>query len=104
MIEQELNAALTEMEKRHQAELMSFDQRRSALAAQLGQAHAAHLAARQQVLTWDNRVASAARPTFGRFVSAAIPAGNRAARLSGARQGMTGTSRRAWFSGPQCRS
>ena len=72
VIKQELNAALTEMEKRHQDELMSFDQRRSALAAQLGQAHAAHLAARQQVLTWDNRVASAARPTFGRFVSAAI--------------------------------
>ncbi len=72
VIKQELNAALTEMEKRHQAELMSFGQRKSALAAALGQAHADQLAAQQLVLTWDDRIASAARPTFGRFVSAAI--------------------------------
>ena len=72
VIKQELNAALTEMEKRHQAELTSFGQRKSALAAALGQAHADQLAAQQLVLTWDNRIASAARPTFGRFVSAAI--------------------------------
>ena len=72
VIKQELTAALTEMEKRHQAELTSFDERKSALAAALGQAHADQLAAQQLVLTWDNRIASAARPTFGRFVSAAI--------------------------------
>ena len=72
MIKQELTAALTEMEKRHQAELTSFGERKSALAAALGQAHADQLAAQHLVLTWDNRVASAARPTFGRFVSAAI--------------------------------
>ena len=71
-IGQELNTALTEMERQHQAELASFDQRTSALAAQLDQAHSDHLAAQQQVRDWDNRIASAARPTFGRFVSTAI--------------------------------
>ena len=72
VIKQELTAALTEMEKRHQAELTSFGEHKSALAAALGQAHADQLAAQHLVLTWDNRIASAARPTFGRFVSAAI--------------------------------
>ncbi len=69
---QELNTALAEMERQHQAELASFDQRKSALAAQLAQAHSDHLAAQQLVRDWDNRIASAARPTFGRFVSTAI--------------------------------
>ena len=72
VLRQELSTALTEMEKRHQAELTSFGQRKSALAAQLGQAHSDHLATQQLVLSWDNRIASAARPTFGRFVSAAV--------------------------------
>lgn len=72
LIKQEMNAALSEMEKRHQAELASFDQRTSALAAQLGQARSDHLAARQLVHDWDNRIASAARPAFGRFVSSAL--------------------------------
>jgi len=75
VLRQQLNTALTEMEERHQAELTSFDQRKSALAAQLGQAHSDHLAAQQLVLNWDNRIASAARPTFGRFVSAAVRGG-----------------------------
>jgi len=72
VIGQELNAALDEMERRHQAELASFDQRKSARAAQLAQAHSDHLAAQQLVSDWDNRIASAVRPTFGRFVSTAI--------------------------------
>jgi hypothetical protein len=72
VIGQELNTALTEMERQHQAGLASFDQRKSALAAQLAQAHSDHLAAQQLVGDWDNRIASAARPTFGRFVSTAI--------------------------------
>ena len=72
VIRRELNTALTEMERRHQAELTSFDQRKSALAARLGQAHSDHLTAQQLVRDWDNRIASAARPAFGRFVSEAI--------------------------------
>ena len=72
VIGQELNTALTEMERQHQAGLASFDQRKSALAAQLAQAHSDQLAAQQLVGDWDNRIASAARPTFGRFVSRAI--------------------------------
>jgi hypothetical protein len=72
VIGQELNTALTEMQRQHQAGLASFDQRKSALAAQLAQAHSDHLAAQQLVGDWDNRIASAARPTFGRFVSTAI--------------------------------
>ena len=72
VIGRELNATLAEMERRHQAELASFDQRTSALAVQLAQAHSDHLAAQQLVRDWDNRIASAARPTFGRFVGTAI--------------------------------
>ena len=72
VLRQELNTALTEMDKRHQDELTSIGQRKSALEAQLGQAHSDRLAAQQLVLSWDNRIASAARPTFGRFVTAAI--------------------------------
>ena len=72
VIGQELNTALAEMESQHQAELASFGQRKPALAAQLAQAHSGHLAAEQLVRDWDNRIAPAARPTFGRFVSTAI--------------------------------
>ena len=72
VIGQELNTALAEMERQHQAELASFDQRKSALAAQLAQAHSDHLAAQQLARDWDDRIASAARPSFGRFVSTAI--------------------------------
>ena len=72
VIGQELNTALTELERQHQAELASFGERKSALAAQLAHAHSDHLAAQQLVRDWDNRIAPAARPTFGRFVSTAI--------------------------------
>jgi hypothetical protein len=72
MIAEELNTALTEMERQHRAELASFDQRKSALAGQLAQAHSDQSAAQQLVRDWDNRIAPAARPAFGRFVSTAI--------------------------------
>jgi ABC-type uncharacterized transport system ATPase component len=71
-IQQKLNTAQTEMDKRYQAELMSLGQRKAALAAQLGQVHADHLAAQQLVLDWENRIASAERPTFGRFMKSAL--------------------------------
>ena len=72
VIGQELNTALAETEKQHQAELAPLGQRKSALAAQLAQAHSDHLAAQQLVRDWDNRIAPAGRLTFGRFVSTAI--------------------------------
>ena len=71
-IQRELTAAQIDMDKRHQAERISFDQRRTALAAQLGQAHSDHLAAQELVLDRESRLASAGRPTFGRFVSSAL--------------------------------
>ena len=71
-IQRELNAAQIDMDKRHQAERISFDQRRTALAAQLGQAHSDHLAAQELVINRESRLASAGRPTFGRFVSSAL--------------------------------
>ena len=71
-IQRELNAAQIDMDKRHQAERISFDQRRTALAAQLGQAHSDHLAAQELVIDRESRLASAGRPTFGRFVSSAL--------------------------------
>lgn len=72
MIQRELDAALADLDKQHQAELISIDQRKAALAAQLGQAHAGHLAAQQQLLDWDNRLAAARRPAFVRLVSGVI--------------------------------
>ena len=72
-IQRELNAAQIDMDQRHQAERISLDQRRTALAAQLGQAHSDHLAAQELVLDRESRIASSARrPTFGRFVSSAL--------------------------------
>ena len=71
-IQQELNTAQIEMDKRYQAELTSLGQRKAALAAQLGQVHADHLAAQQLVVDWDSRMTSAGRLTFSRFVSSAL--------------------------------
>ena len=71
-LQRELNAAQIDMDKRHQADRISLDQRRTALAAQLGQAHSDHLAAQELVLDRESRLASAGRPTFGRFVSSAV--------------------------------
>jgi hypothetical protein len=71
-IQRELNAAQIDMDERHQADRTSFDQRKTALAGQLGQAHSDHLAAQELVLDRESRVASARRPRFGRFVSSAL--------------------------------
>jgi hypothetical protein len=71
-IQRELTAAQIDLDKRHQAERTSFDQRKTALAAQLGQTHSDHLAAQELVLDRESRVASAGRPTFGRFISSAL--------------------------------
>lgn len=71
-IQRELNAAQIDMDKRQQAERTSLDQRKTALAAQLGLAHSDHLAAERLVLDRESRVASAERPTFGRFISSAL--------------------------------
>ena len=72
MIQRELDAALADADKEHKAELIPVAQRKAELAAQLGQAHSGHLAAQQQLLDCDNRLATAGQPAFGRFVSAAI--------------------------------
>jgi len=71
-IQRELSAAQIDMDTRHQADRTSFDQRKTALAGQLGQAHSDHLAAQELVLDRESRVASARRPRFGRFVSSAL--------------------------------
>ncbi|MGP0022702.1 MAG: AarF/UbiB family protein [Streptosporangiaceae bacterium] len=71
-IQREFNAAQVDMDQRHQAERTSFDQRKTALAGQLGQAQSDHLAAQQLVLDRQSRLASAERPTFGRFISSAL--------------------------------
>ena len=72
-IQRQLNVAQIDMDKRHQAERISLDQRRTALAAQLGQAHSDHLAAQELVLDREGRMASSAGPpTFGRFLSSAL--------------------------------
>ncbi len=71
-VQRELNAAQIDMDKRHQAERTSLDQRKTALAAQLGQAHSDHLAAQELVLDRESRLASAGRPRFGRFISSAL--------------------------------
>jgi hypothetical protein len=72
MIQQELDAALADVDRQHRTELIPIDQRKAELAAELGQAHSSHLTAQQQLLDWDSRVAAAGRPAFPRFVSAAI--------------------------------
>ncbi len=71
-IQRESDAAQIDMDQRHQAERTSFDQRKTALTAQLGQAHSDHLAAQQLVLDRQSRLASATRPPFGRFLSSAL--------------------------------
>ncbi len=71
-IQREFNAAQVDMDQRHQAERTSFDQRKTALAGLLGQAQSDHLAAQQLVLDRQSRLASAERPTFGRFISSAL--------------------------------
>jgi hypothetical protein len=72
VIQRELDAALADADKQHKTELIPVTQRKAELAAQLGQAHSGHLAAQQQLLDWDNRLAAAGQPAFNRFVSAAI--------------------------------
>jgi hypothetical protein len=71
-IQREFKAAQIDMDQRHQAERTSLGQRKTALAAQLGQAHSDHLAAQQLVLDRQSRLASARRPPFGRFISSAL--------------------------------
>ena len=71
-IQRESNAAQIDLDKRHQAERFSFDQRQTALAAQLGQAHSDHLAAQELVLDRESRMAPAERPAFRRFVNSAL--------------------------------
>ena len=72
VIRRELDAALADADKEYNAELIPVVQRKAELAAQLDQAHSDHLTAQQQLLGWDNRLAAAGQPAFGRFVSAAI--------------------------------
>ncbi len=72
MIQRELDAALADADKEHKAELIPVTQRKAELAAQASRAHSAHLAAQRQLLDWDNRLAAAGQPAFGRFVGAAI--------------------------------
>jgi DNA anti-recombination protein RmuC len=72
IIRRELDAALDDVDKQHQTELIPISQQKTELAAHLGHAHSGHLTAQQQLLDWDNRLAMASRPAFGHFVSAAI--------------------------------
>jgi len=66
-IKQELDVALAAVDKQQRTEQIPIDERRTELAAQLSQAHSAHLAAQQELLDWDNRLAAVRRPGFGRF-------------------------------------
>ena len=68
-IQRELDAALADVDKRHQAERIPIDQRKMELAAKLAQAHSGHLTAQQQLLDWDSRLAAAPRLALSRFVS-----------------------------------
>jgi phage host-nuclease inhibitor protein Gam len=71
-IQRELDAALADADSQHNTELITFAQRKAELSAKVGQAHSGHLAAEQQLLDCDNRLAAAWQPAFSRFVSAAI--------------------------------
>jgi hypothetical protein len=71
-IQQELDAALAEVDKEQRTEQVPVDQRRTALAAKLGHAHSGRHAAQQELRDWDNRLAAAKRPSFGRFVGTAL--------------------------------
>ena len=71
-IKQELDAALVAADKQQRIEQIPIDKRRTELAAQLSHAHSGHLAAQQQLLDWDNRLAASRRPAFGRFVGTAL--------------------------------
>jgi hypothetical protein len=72
VIQRELDAALADADNQHRTELVTFAQRKAELSAQLGQARSGHLAAEQQLLNWDKRLAAGGQPAFSRFVSAAI--------------------------------
>jgi hypothetical protein len=72
IIQQELNTALANVEKQHQADRIPIDQGKVDLARQLGQAHSGHLAAQQRLMDWDRHLAAAPRPGLTRYVRAAL--------------------------------
>jgi hypothetical protein len=71
-IKQELAAALAAVDTKQRAEQIPIDRRRTELAVELGHAHSGHHAAQQELRDWDNRLAAARRPSFGRFVGTAL--------------------------------
>src|SRR5229473_1788402 len=71
-IKQELAAALAAADTRQRTEQIPIDRRRTEVAIELGHAHSGRHAAQQELRDWDNRLAAARRPSFGRFVGTAL--------------------------------
>jgi hypothetical protein len=71
-IRQERDGALAAADKQQQDAQNPIDQRRTELAAELGQAYAGRLAAQQELSDRDSRLAAATRTSFARFVGAAL--------------------------------
>lgn len=60
------------MNKEQRTEQMPIEQRRTELAAELGQAHSGRYAAQQELRDRDNRLAAAKRSSFGCFVRTSL--------------------------------
>ena len=71
-IKQELAAALAAADTKQRTEQIPIDRRRTELAVELGHAHSGRHAAQQELRDWDNRLAAARGPSFGRFVGTAL--------------------------------
>jgi hypothetical protein len=71
-IELECRVAFAEVDKEREAKLVPINQRRTALAAEMGAAQADLGVARRQVIDWDRSLAGIGHSGFTRFVRTAI--------------------------------